>query len=50
MLWVEDGSAGLQQRNLFDFHQAVQGNSSSYCSTARFGEPAMVSDSPAPIM
>lgn len=50
MLWMEDGSVGLKQRNLFDSDQAFQGNISLCCSTVRFEEPAMISDSHAPDM
>lgn len=32
MLWMEDGSVGLKQRNLFDSDQAFQGNISLCCS------------------
>lgn len=50
MLWVEDGSVGLKQRNLFDSDKAFQGNISSYCSTAGFEEPTMIPDSHATVM
>lgn len=31
---LEDGSVGLEQRNLFDSSQAFQGNIRQHCSTA----------------